>query len=32
MGEAADQVPDQPRCVTRLIRLREVRHRVGSND
>lgn len=29
MGEAADWVPDQPRRVTRLIRLREVQHRVG---
>lgn len=29
MGESADRVLDQPRRVTRLIRLKEVQHRVG---
>ena len=29
MGEAAGRVLDQPRRVTRLIRLKEVQHRVG---
>ena len=29
MGEPADWIPDQRRRMTRLIRLKEVQHRVG---